>query len=139
MRPAELRALIDHKLLYINAHVGIVSACKQLWDVYCAPDWSGCSVCVPVMSVCLCGFLCRDSPAEKTCALYVNVRPVYCMHSFILHIKRFPDFPPALIILLRFCRGRGRGIVPTCSAVLTTFSEPLRKKILPNETVVWSC
>lgn len=86
-RPAELRALIDHKLLYIHAYVAslcIVFACEQLWYVYCAPDWS---VCGPVMSLCLLEPVCvgsssRDRPAERTCSRYVNMRPV-CMYAFI--------------------------------------------------------
>lgn len=64
VRPAELRVLTDHKVLYINAYVGTVSVCEQLWYVYCAPDWSDWSVCVPVMSLCLLSPVCVGSCTE---------------------------------------------------------------------------
>lgn len=123
VRPAELRVLIDHKLLYINAYVGTVSVCEQLWCLLC--PWLVWLVCLCACNVfvsafaCLCGFLYRDSPAEKTCSLYVNMRPVYCMRSLNAALISLQCWS-YLWVSGKHCRG----IVSTCSVVLTTSSGP---------------
>lgn len=65
---------------------------------------------------CLCGFLYRDRPAERTCSLYVNMRPVCCTRSFILHVKISPDFPPVAIVSVS---GKQGGSVSMCSVVIS--------------------
>lgn len=78
---------MDHKLLYVNAYVGIVSVCEQLWYVYCAPDCSDRSlIYVPVMSLCLLQPVCVGSCTETAlqrrhaaCMLICGLSTV-CIH-----------------------------------------------------------
>lgn len=82
------------------------------WLVWLVCLWA-CNVLMSACT-CLCGFLHRDRPAERTCSLYVNMRPVCCMCSFILHVKISPDFPPVAIVSVS---GKLGGSVSMCSVV----------------------